>query len=257
MFGIPQVLAFGGTDSCGGGGLSADQRAVRDGGGHLFGIVTAVTAQGPAGVVSVIPVPVKGIWDQAEALLKEGLRSGAVKCGMLVNAVIVSAAAEIITKYSLPNLVLDPVILSTSGRSLLDDEGVKILKQRLLPLAALVTPNIPEAEWLTGVQIRREDDMRRAIFILMEHGARAVLLKGGHATGDEVTDILYDGTGFQHHLHRRLPGNPRGTGCTLASAISVRLAGGMELTTAVFQSLDYMQQVISAAADIGGVTVLT
>ncbi|MDD2485365.1 MAG: bifunctional hydroxymethylpyrimidine kinase/phosphomethylpyrimidine kinase [bacterium] len=257
MSGIPQVLAFGGTDSSGGSGLSADQRAVRDGGGYLFGIVTAVTAQGPAGVASVIPISAEGVRDQAEAILKEGLRPDAIKCGMLVNAAVVSTVADIIAEYSLSNLVLDPVILSTSGRCLLDGEGIKMLKQRLLPLTTLVTPNIPEAEWLTGVQIRKEDDMHQVISILMKHGVQAVLLKGGHATGDEVMDILYDGTGFQRYLHRRLPGNPRGTGCTLASAVSVRLAGGMEMATAVFQSLDYMQQVISTAADIGGVTVLT
>ncbi|MDD3927906.1 MAG: bifunctional hydroxymethylpyrimidine kinase/phosphomethylpyrimidine kinase, partial [bacterium] len=244
MSDIPLVMAFGGSDSSGGSGLSADQRAVGDGGGHLLGIVTAVTAQGPAGVTSVLPVSVAGIRDQAEAVLKEGMHPGAVKCGMLVDAAVVSTVIDIIDAYSLSNLVLDPVVLSTSGRCLLDDSGLEILKQRLLPMATLITPNIPEAELLTGLQIRTEEDMHRAASMLMESGVRAVLLKGGHGVGDEVVDVLCDGTSFRRFVHRRLPGNPRGTGCTLASAVAVHLAGGMELATAVADSLDYMQRAI-------------
>jgi len=230
---------------------------VAAGGGHLLGIVTAVTAQGPAGVISVLPVSAAGIRDQAGAVLKGDLRPGAVKCGMLVDTDVVSIVVDIIDTYSLPNLVLDPVVLSTSGRCLLDDGGLEVLKQRLLSVATLVTPNIPEAELLTGLQIRTEEDMRRAVSKLMESGVQAVLLKGGHGTGDEVVDVLCDGTGFRRYVHRRLPGNPRGTGCTLASAVAVRLAGGTELTTAVAESLDYMQQVIAGASNIGGMVILS
>lgn len=258
MSGIPVVLAIGGSDSSGGSGLQADQRAVNAAGGHLWSAVTAVTAQGASGAGRILAVSPADVRAQIEAVMQAGAGPGAVKCGMLVDAGIVGTVADMLEEFSLPSPVIDPVITSTSGRRLIDDGGLAEMRRRLLPLALLVTPNIPEARLLTGLDIRSIDDMCLAATALAAAGPAAVLVKGGHLEGEEIEDVFYDGTLFHHFRRRRLAVVPRGTGCSLASAVAVRLASGQDLLQAVGGAVDFIDDCIARAATLpDGMFVIT
>lgn len=248
-----RVLVVAGSDSSASAGVQADLKTVSARGGYATTVITAVTAQSTQGVSAIHVVPAEVVGAQMTAVLDD-LGADAVKTGMLCSPETITVVAETLERRatSLP-LVVDPVMSSTSGSRLLSATGVERLRSALLPLARLVTPNVPEAEALTGLTVRDEDDMLRAAEALVSSGARAVLLKGGHLPGDRVVDLLVspDAPALRFEAPRRAH-TPRGTGCTLASAIATALARGEALDSAVTGAHAYLQRAIAAAIPRGG-----
>lgn len=232
-----RVLCIGGTDPTGAAGLLLDQRTLAALGVYGAGVVTAVTVQTSRGVSDIVPMPASVVGAQIDAALEE-LGTPTIKVGMLHSLDIVLAVAGRVRRLgSQARLVVDPVLGSSSGRSLLAEDGRKALLEELLPLAALVTPNRMEAEALTGVPIRDRTDMARAADWLLAAGAAAVLIKGGHLDDDaeQVSDLLRTADGDQYFIERSRILGPgfRGSGCFLASAIAAFLAEGVALASAV------------------------
>ncbi len=247
---IPRVLVIAGSDSGGGAGIQADIKTAMALGGYASTAITALTAQDTHGVRGVHPVPPAFIRQQiAMALADPG--ADAVKTGMLGDTVTIEAVAASLAECGLP-LVVDPVMVAKGGATLLEPSAVEALKRALLPLATLITPNIPEAEALCGVPVQGRDGMARAATLLLALGAPAVLLKGGHGEGAVVTDLLATADGVVVFERPRLATrHTHGTGCTLATAIAVGLAAGMALPDAVNRARDYVQAAIAAAPGIG------
>jgi hydroxymethylpyrimidine/phosphomethylpyrimidine kinase len=246
-----RALTIAGSDSGGGAGIQADLKTFAAYGVFGTSALTAVTAQNTVAVTEVHVLPVALIRAQIDAVLGD-IGTDAVKTGMLATAAVVRAVADAIAAYRLPAVVIDPVMISKSGNTLLDVEAVAALRERLLPLADLVTPNAPEAAALTGHEVHSVATAREAALRLHALGPKAVLVKGGHLPGDEVVDVLYDGT----HLHElrgpRIPGpHTHGTGCTLASAIAAGLARGIALEPAVVDARAYVAGAIAHAPRLG------
>jgi hydroxymethylpyrimidine/phosphomethylpyrimidine kinase len=248
----PIALTIAGSDSGGGAGIQADLKTF-----HAFGVfgtsaLTAVTVQNTLGVTGVHPIPVDTVRAQIRAVA-EDLPPAAVKSGMLATAPLVRAVAASIAGHALPNYVLDPVMVATSGDRLLDEDAVRTIVDELLPLAAVVTPNLDEAALLVGEPVRTPDAMRRAARALVEMGARAALLKGGHLPGDALVDVLFDGAEFHEWYRPRLhTRSTHGTGCTLSAGIAAGLAHGRPLRQAVEDALDYVRRAMEAAPGLGG-----
>lgn len=244
------ALTIAGSDSGGGAGIQADLRTF---GAHgVFGTcaLTAVTAQNTVGVRGVWVPPPESVAGQIDAVV-EDFDVAAVKIGMLATASVASAVAEALTRHGLPNVVLDTVMVAKGGDRLLDDAAVSILRDRLLPVARVVTPNVPEAEVLTGHRIRDLADLRDAAHALVSSGARAALVKGGHLDGPPV-DVLCDAGRLVEFSGERIPGrHTHGTGCTLSSAIAARLALGGELEDAVRSAKAYVEAAIRLAPGLG------
>lgn len=252
MTAIPRLLVIAGSDSSAGAGLQADLKTAQAFGVYAQTAVTAVTAQTTEGVTSIFPLPPDLVRAQIQAALSD-IGADAIKLGMLGNGAIARAVAEALEKVSLP-LVIDPVLVSTSGTVLLDEAGVEILKTRLLPRASLVTPNVPEAEALTGIRPATPDETMRAARRLFEAGSAAVLFKGGHGSGKEVTDVLVErasGLISVFESPRQRSRHTHGTGCTLATAIACGLAQGAPLPEAVGKAHDYVQAAIRTAPGLG------
>jgi hydroxymethylpyrimidine/phosphomethylpyrimidine kinase len=247
-----RVLIVAGSDSGGGAGIQADIKAVTAMGGYAATAITALTAQNTEGVFGVIDVPPEFVATQIRVVLKD-IGADAVKTGMLVNqAVIESIASTLIEMAPTLPLVVDPVLVAKGGQPLLDPAAHKALKDRLIPLATLFTPNIPEAEALTGRAIAGLDHMERAARSLLALGAKAVLIKGGHMAGSEVTDVLVTPAAIKTFTARRIESrNTHGTGCTLASAIATRLAQGWGLNQAVSDGIEYVRKAIETAPGYG------
>lgn len=228
------VLAVAGSDSGGGAGIQADARAIRASGCHALTAITAVTAQNTRGVEAWEPVSPALIARQMTAVL-EDFSVGAVKTGLLPGAAAVRAVVRALAVHSRLPLVVDPVLESTSGTRFLDRAGVRELKRRLLPRAALVTPNWPEAAEISGLPVRTLLDAERVALKILETGCGAVLVKGGHGEGGSCVDILVTKDGSVRRFSGRRIGsrNTHGTGCVLASAIAAGLARGRPLLTAV------------------------
>jgi hydroxymethylpyrimidine/phosphomethylpyrimidine kinase len=247
----PVALTIAGSDSGGGAGIQADLRTF-----HAFGVfgttaITAVTAQNTMGVRAVHAVPPQVVRLQIDAVA-EDLRPHAVKSGMLATAEQIRAAADGIRAHRLEPYVLDPVMVATSGDRLLDRDAEGELVTRLFPLAALVTPNLDEAARLLGRPVATVGEMRSAGRALVDLGAQAALVKGGHLEGDEVVDVLWDGT--REHVWRRprLPTrNTHGTGCTLSAAVAAALALGLTLTDAVAAAVEFLSRAIATAPGLG------
>jgi hydroxymethylpyrimidine/phosphomethylpyrimidine kinase len=238
-----RLLSIAGSDSSGRAGLQADLETFAAHGAQGLSVVTAVTAQGAAGVSAVHAVPPDVVAAQLEAALAEGV--DAVKVGMLGTAAVVEVVARgLAGRGGLP-VVVDPVLESSSGMSLLDLEGVARLRDRLLPLASLVTPNLPEASRLSGLAVASDDERLAAALHLAALGP-AVLLKGGHGDGELLVDLLVAGEVVQRFAHARQPRVARGTGCRLASAVAARLGRGEPLPRAVGGAIEYLQVVIAA-----------
>ena len=247
---IPRVLAVAGSDSGGGAGIQADIKTAMALGGYASTAVTALTAQDTRGVHAIYPAP-PGFVRQQIALALADPGADAVKTGMLGDAAMIEAVAEALAGCGLP-LVVDPVMVAKGGATLLARDALGALKRALLPLATLVTPNLPEAEALTGMAIATVADMRRAADSLLTMGLPAVLLKGGHGRGGVVTDLLATPDGATAYERPRLPGrHTHGTGCTLATAVAVGLAAGLALPEAVGRARDYVQAAIAAAPGLG------
>ena len=190
--------------------------------------MTAITAQNTVGVTAVHEIPIDIIVAQIDAVLSD-IGADAVKTGMLASSAIVETVAEEMERYQVTRLVVDPVMVAKSGDRLLREDAVEALRARLIPLAAVVTPNIPEAEALTGLKIKTGEDVRRAAEAMVRLGARAVVVKGGHREGP-ATDLFYDGARFQEFSSPRIDTvNTHGTGCTFASAVAAGLAKGLEV----------------------------
>jgi hydroxymethylpyrimidine/phosphomethylpyrimidine kinase len=247
-----RVLICAGSDSGGGAGIQADIKAVTALGGFAMTAITALTAQNTLGVQGVVGVAPEFIRLQMRSVL-EDLGADAIKTGMLHDVATIEAVCDEIAA-SAPGLpvVADPVMVATSGSRLLADDAMETLRARLLPIAVVITPNIPEAEALTGLTIANEGDMRVAAAALLAQGARAVLLKGGHLEGEALVDLLVTPEAVHRYEDRRIETrHTHGTGCTLASAVAAGLAQGLALEPAVRRARAYVRAAILAAPGFG------
>lgn len=246
-----RILCIGGSDSGGGAGIQADLKAVHACGGYAVCAVTAVTVQNTRGVQSVLPVPPKWIAAQLDSVL-EDIGADAVKTGMLMTPEAVETVAGKIKQYRLKNIVVDPVMIAKGGSPLLEDRAVEAVRGLMVPRAALLTPNAPEAEALTGINVADLDGQRRAGEALLEMGARAVLMKGGHVPGETVIDLLLTRDGETVLESERVETrHTHGTGCTLASACAAGIAKGLPLQTAVAEAWAYVAEAIRRAPGLG------
>lgn len=248
----PRALTIAGSDSSGGAGIQADLKTFAAFGVYGTSAITAVTAQNTLGVGDWLAMPAALVGAQIDAVLSD-IGAGAVKTGMLANAGIVSTVAAKLREHGVEMLVVDPVIVATSGVRLLDDEGVAALVRELLPLALAVTPNLPEAEALTGRTILSWDDAKGAAEQIVGMGARSVVITGGHFDGDHnATDLYYDGRGFRDFTAIRIDTpNTHGTGCTFSAAIAAGLAKGMATSDAVALAKSYVTLAMQHAYPIG------
>ena len=246
-----RVLIIAGSDSGGGAGLQGDLKTVTMLGGYGATAVTAVTVQNTLGVTGVHPIPLDLIEAQARAVLDD-IGADAIKTGMLGDVDVVERVAQILDSVRHIPAVIDPVMIAKGGHPLLADRAIGAVRSLMIPRAALLTPNAPEAAALTGLAVETLDDQRRAGEALLKLGAHAVLMKGGHVAGDLLIDLLMtpDGeTGFETpRLETR---HTHGTGCTLASACATGLAQGMTLTSAGARAWAYVQEAIVHAPGLG------
>ncbi len=247
---LGRVLIIAGSDSGGGAGVQADIKTVTILGGYAASAITAVTVQNTLGVSSVHPIPPEIIAAQARAVLSD-IGADAIKTGMLGDAATVALVAELLDEAKVP-AVIDPVMVAKGGASLLAAEAVAAVRGLLIPCAALLTPNAPEAEALTGLTVETTDDLRRAGEALLKAGAQAVLMKGGHVAGDRLVDVLMTPEGETAFEGPRIATrHTHGTGCTLASACAAGLAQGLSLTQAVARAWDYVHCAIETAPGLG------
>jgi hydroxymethylpyrimidine/phosphomethylpyrimidine kinase len=246
-----RVLIIAGSDSGGGAGIQADIKSVTAMGGYAATAITAITVQNTLGVTGVHPVPTDVVEAQARAVLDD-IGADALKTGMLGDVAMVEAVARIIDSAPGVPVVVDPVMVAKGGASLLAAEAVEEVKRLMIPRAALLTPNAPEAAALTGLTVETTDDLRRAGDALLELGARAVLMKGGHIAGDRLVDLLITRDGETAFEGERIDTrHTHGTGCTLASACAAGLAQGMELTEAVARAWAYVHEAMLQAPGFG------
>ena len=280
-----RVLTIAGSDSGGGAGIQADIKAISAMGCYAASAITAITVQNTLGVEAVHAVPLEILEGQIDAVLSD-IGADAIKIGMLHSAEVVNLVADKIEHYGIRNVVLDPVMVSTSGHRLIEESAIEVIKSRLIPLARVITPNIPEAEILAGCKITNEEDFPTAAKILshcntqisaaqiatdlmaehsemettvceltaniLQKGHVSVLLKAGHLTGDDLTDYFFnseDGTITQLQSKRVYTPNTHGTGCTLSSAFAAALARGEDLTSAAISAKKYIERAIISGAD--------
>ena len=250
-FQYPRVLSIAGSDSGAGAGIQADLKTFAALGCYGMTAITALTAQNTLGVRSIHPVPAAMLRDQIDAVV-EDIGVDAVKIGMLHCVETIDTVAEAIDRHRLRPVVLDPVMMSTSGAKLIDDEAQSVLVRQLFHRAALVTPNLDEAGLLVGRPLASEADMQAAARELLSMGAPAILLKGGHLAGETVSDLLLVRDGSPHWMRapRIATPNTHGTGCTLSSAIAAHLALGAELKQAVELARSYVRAALEAGAAV-------
>jgi len=249
---IPRVLIIAGSDSSGGAGIQADLKTVTALGGYGMSAVTAITAQNTLGVHDVHAIPVQTISRQIEVTLGD-MGADVIKTGMLATREVIEAVAEILTVQAkaVPRII-DPVMVATSGDKLLAENAIGALKSLLIEGAGLVTPNAPEAQILTGKAVEDVNGQRRAAEALLEAGAKAALVKGGHVEGKIISDVLQ--TQYEEHIFesaRIETDQTHGTGCTLASAIAAHFGGGLALPDAVYASREYLLGAIRNAPGFG------
>jgi hydroxymethylpyrimidine/phosphomethylpyrimidine kinase len=238
------ALTIAGSDSGGGAGIQADLKTFAAHGIHGLSAIAALTAQHTRGVTAVHVPPVAFLRAQIDACFDD-FRIGAVKVGMLATAEVIHAVADALEQHRPPAIVLDPVMVATSGARLLADDALDALRTRLLPLATLLTPNISEAEVMLGRIIAKADAADEALLQLRDLGARAVLLKGGHLEeGTNVVDRYWDGITTTRFMHERIAIQAHGTGCTLASAVAANLCRGLSLLAACREASDYVSMAL-------------
>ena len=247
----PKALTIAGSDSGGGAGIQADLKTFQAYGVHGLSAIAAITSQNTRGVSAVHPVPLRHVRSQIAAVF-EDFPIGAVKTGMLGSAAIVRLVARELAARRPPWLVVDPVMIATSGARLLDEGAIAVLVNGLIPLADVLTPNLPEAEALLGHPIGSARDCIRAGGELRELGARTVLLKGGHGSGRDVVDRFFDARGVMELRHPRLKLEAHGTGCTLAAAVAAGLAKGQSPRHAVRRAVAYVQRALARGYQPGG-----
>ena len=244
----PAVLAIAGSDCSGGAGIQADLNTMMAFSVYGMSVITAVTAQNTTGVYGIQKLSEEIVADQLDAVFTDIVPS-AVKIGMLADGKIARVTAEKLSQYGAQNIVIDPVMISTSGSRLLEEDGVDILTEYLFPMARLITPNVPEAEALTGIRIRTRGDMEEAAAALSR--GCSVLIKGGHLEG-EANDLLYDQRKVLWFSSPRIhTPNSHGTGCTLSSAVASGLAKGWDLEESVRRGKEYISSALSAGLDLG------
>jgi hydroxymethylpyrimidine/phosphomethylpyrimidine kinase len=246
----PAVLTIAGSDSGGGAGIQADLKTFAAHGVHGLSAIAALTAQNTRGVTAVQVPPVDFLRAQIDACFDD-FRIGAVKIGMLANARVINAVADALETWRPEFVVLDPVMVASSGASLLEPGALRALRSRLIPLASVLTPNIPEAELLLAHGIVSDDDAEAALVELLALGAHAVLLKGGHLRGKELIDRLDDGRQLFEFVHPRLKLDGHGTGCTLASAIAANACLGLPLPQACAEATDYVHGALLGSRRLG------
>ena len=247
---MKSALTVAGSDSGGGAGIQADLKTFAALGVHGTSVITALTAQNTLGVKGIFALPPSFVEAQFDAIA-EDIGVDAMKTGMLFNAEIIDSVCRKINEYDLKKVVVDPVMVATSGDLLLESEAVEAIKSKLLPLAAVVTPNKREAEVLSGVEIRGDDGIKDAARRIFDLGPRYVLVKGGHSEGDAV-DWLFDGREFFQYRARRIDtSNTHGTGCTLSAAIAAWLALGQDVPEAVGKAKQYISAAIEHAYPLG------
>ena len=248
----PVVLAIAGSDSGGGAGIQADLKACAALGVHCATAITALTAQNTLGVRAVQPVAADFVAEQIEAVVTD-MSVCAVKTGMLVNTEIVAVVAREVQLHQLAPLVVDPVMVSTSGSALLQDDAVAVLREQLFPLTRVVTPNLHEAAVLAGRDVTTLEEMREAARAIHGMGPSHVVVTGGHlAEGHDAVDVLFDGVGFEELRAPRVDTpHTHGTGCSFASAIAAGLALGLEVSVAVRQAKELLRGAIAGGTNVG------
>jgi hydroxymethylpyrimidine/phosphomethylpyrimidine kinase len=245
------ALTIAGSDSGAGAGLQADLKTFAAHGVYGTCAVTAVTAQNTTGVIAIQPLSADLVIAQIEAVVSD-IGVHAAKTGMLATAAIVEAVAATVKEMEIPVLVVDPVMIATAGQRLLSDDAQSALRGSLLPLAAVVTPNLPEAEALAGIRIAHDDDRREAARRIAALGPRAVVITGGHAAWDEIVDLLFDGHAFTEFPTPRVASaHTHGTGCTFSAALAALLAKGHTLAESIPQAQSYVAGAIRQAPGLG------
>ena len=246
---LPVALTIAGSDSGGGAGIQADLKTFAMLGVHGTSAVTAITAQNTTGVTDILELPVSLVREQIAAVVGDiGVR--AAKTGMLSSAAIIEAVADAIEQHRIRSLVVDPVMVAKGGAKLLRDDAVDSLRERLIPLAAVVTPNLPEAQVLLQREIRTLEERGRAARDLVAMGARAAVVKGGHA--EDVTDVFFDGSQLVELPARRVDTpNTHGSGCVFSAAITAWLARGADPLTAVREAKDFITAAIANSLELG------
>ena len=247
---MKNLLTIAGSDSSGGAGIQADLKTFSAHGVFGMSVITAVTAQNTQGVFAVQDILPEIIEKQIQVIFDDIPVDG-IKIGMVSQTDTIKIIAETLSKYPIKNLVVDPVMISKSGYDLLKPEAKEALIKYLLPMATVVTPNLPEAEVITGIEINTIDDMKKAAELIYRNGPKYVLVKGGHLEGDAI-DILYDGSVFTHFNFPRINSkNTHGTGCTLSSAIASNLGKGMDIVKAIDEAKKYITIAIEKSFSIG------
>lgn len=244
------ALTIAGSDSGGGAGIQADIKTMTVNGVFAMSAITALTAQNTTGVTDILNSTPEFLAHQLDAVFTD-IFPDAVKIGMVSSAELIQVIADKLTEYDAKNIVVDPVMVATSGARLISEDAIAVLKEKLLPLALLSTPNIPEAEVLSGMEIHSPEDMEKAAGRIYDAFGCAVLLKGGHDLND-ANDLLCTGDGLRWFKGKRIDNpNTHGTGCTLSSAIASNLAKGMSLEDSVDQAKRYISGALAAMLDLG------
>jgi len=247
---LPVALTIAGSDSGGGAGIQADLKTFAALGVHGTSVITAITAQNTVTVTDILELPIEIIRAQIDAVVID-MKVDAAKTGMLASSAIIEAVASAIDAHAIRNLVVDPVMIAKGGATLLRDDAIVALRNLLLPLAAVITPNLPEAEVLLGRPVRTVDDRRQAARDLVALGPRVAVIKGGHAEGDAV-DIFWDGAQLvELRAPRIATTNTHGSGCVFSAAIVAGLAKGHDPLDAVREAKDFINSAIEQALEIG------
>jgi hydroxymethylpyrimidine/phosphomethylpyrimidine kinase len=248
---VHRVLTIAGSDSGGGAGIQADLKTITALGGFGMSVITALTAQNTLGVLGIHEIPADFVAMQFDAVASD-IGIDAAKTGMLASMETMRLVAAKVRQYGIEKLVVDPVMVAKGGARLIREDAVEALIKELIPLACVVTPNIPEAEVLSGMKIAGPEDMRTAAAVISKLGARHVVIKGGHLSG-AATDVLFDGRRFYDFSTERIAtGDTHGTGCTFSAAIATGLAAGKSVHDAVDAAKKYIQEAIRHAWRIGG-----
>lgn len=248
---IPKVLTIAGSDSGGGAGIQADLKTFTALRVYGMSIITSITAQNTKEVRGAYHITPYMVELQFKTVA-EDIGIDAVKTGMLPNKEIIKTVSKLLKEYNIKNVVVDPVMISKSGYPLLEESAITSLIYELFPLALLITPNIPEAEKISGISIKNLDDMKKSAEKMVSIGAKQVLLKGGHLNSDDLVDLLYDGKDFYYFSSKRiLTKNTHGTGCTLSSAITSYISKGFNIISAIKEAKNYLEGAIKNSFPLG------
>lgn len=247
---MKKALTIAGSDSCGGAGIQADIKTMTMNGVYAMSAITALTAQNTTGVTGIMEVTPEFLKEQIDDVFND-IRPDAVKIGMVSSSELIKTIADRLKAFDAVNIVVDPVMVATSGARLINEDAIATLKSELLPIADVITPNIPESEVLSGISIKTEKDMIKASKIISEEYGCAVLCKGGHSIND-ANDLLYENGKYQWFNGKRIDNpNTHGTGCTLSSAIASNLAKGFDMQSSVQRAKDYISGALADMLDLG------